>query len=67
MKIKIEFEIDLNNMSDWCNTKFSFRDIEKIKSFLGDTEVRVSYGLRDFINTELKTKKEEGEDNENNT
>ena len=53
MKVKVEFEFDLDDFEEWCQIKFTEEDIENIKEFLSD-EMIMAYALRDFINDGLR-------------
>jgi len=57
MIIKVEHEIDLSDMEEWCGAKFTASEIEDIKEYLNDV-MTILYPLRDWINDAIINERE---------
>lgn len=57
MKVKVEFEFDLDHFEEWCQMQFTESDIEKIKNYLKHVDDQIAYDLRDYINCAMRDEK----------
>lgn len=51
--VKVTFKFDLEYFEEWCDRKFTDKEIEKLSDYIRTMDDEIAYSIRDFINDGL--------------